>query len=60
MNMSKIPVIAVWLLILLMPVPFLSNILIMEEGLFAYLAVNTEISKPINNRDLLMTAEKKG
>lgn len=58
--MSKISVIAVWLLILLMPVPFLSNILIMEEGLFAYLAVNTEISKPINSRDLLMTGREKG
>ena len=60
MNMSKIPVIAIWLLVLLMPVPFLSDILIMEEGLFAYLAVNTEMSKPINSRDLLMTGREKG
>ncbi len=58
--MSKMPVIAVWLLILLVPIPFLSNILIMEEGHFAYLAVNTEKSKPINDRDLLLIGREQG
>jgi len=58
--MSKIYTIAVWLLILLTPVPFLSNILIMEEGHFAYIAVNTEKSKPNNNSDLLLIGREKG
>jgi len=58
--MSKISLIAVWLLILLTPVPFLSNLLIMEEGHFAYLAVNTEKSKPLNNSDFILIGREKG
>ena len=58
--MSKVPVIAIWLLVLLVPVPFLSNILIMEEGIFAYLAVNTEKSIPTNDRDFLLIGREKG
>lgn len=58
--MNKIIVTAVWLLILLIPVPFLSNILIMEEGHFAYLAVNTEKSKLLNNTDFILIGREKG
>lgn len=58
--MSKIAATAVWLIILLTPVPFLSNILIMEEGHFAYLAVNTEKSKPLNNTDFILIGREKG
>ena len=58
--MSKISVIAVWFFILLVPIPFLSNILIMEEGHFAYLAVNTEKSKPLNNSDFILIGREKG
>ena len=57
---AKATVICVWLLVIITPVPFLSNLLISEEGMFAYLVVDNGKTRVVDNRGVLLVGRLKG
>ncbi len=56
----KATVICVWLLVIMIPLPFLSNLLISEEGMFAYLVVDNGKTQVVDNHRVLLVGRLNG
>ena len=56
----KAIVICGWLLVIMIPLPFLSNLLISEEGMFAYLVVDNEKTQVVDNHRVLLVGRLNG
>lgn len=60
LNYSKIIFISCWIIIVLIPLPFISNLLIGEEGMFAILAVDNGKDQIIDNHKVLLISRVNG
>jgi flagellar biosynthesis protein FliQ len=56
----SITIVSIWLLVIIAPIPFLSNLLIAEEGFFAILAVNNGKTKPNDPGKVLLVSRIQG
>lgn len=57
---ARASIIGAWLLIVLVPLPFLSNLLISEEGMFAYLVVKNGKTEITSTRDAILIGRENG